>query len=94
VSEPHDIPVAPSRRSVAPANPVRDENANGHVTLVVYGWTNAQPGVLSWLFPNYRAAVRGARALRNAEKWAVVAGAESDLDLARMRGEVLLEETG
>jgi hypothetical protein len=95
--EPHDIPVAPPSRTRSPASHRQlggEENPHGHVTLVVYGWTNAQPGVLSWVFPSYRAALRGARALRNAEKWAVVAGAESDLELARLRGEVLLEETG
>ncbi len=92
--EPHDIPVARPRSTAPHRHLGGEESAQGQVTLVVYGWTNAQPGVLSWVFPSYRAAVRGARALRNAEKWAVVAGDEPDLELARLRGEVLLEETG
>jgi hypothetical protein len=75
-----------------------------HVTLVVYGWKNVEPGTLSWVFPSVGAAVAAARAMRNAVKWAIVAGrreveTEDDeghdpLDDARAHGAVLIEEAG
>ena len=45
-----------------------------HVTLVVYGWQNVEPGTLSWVFPSVGAAVAAARAMKNAVRWAIVAG--------------------
>jgi hypothetical protein len=45
-----------------------------HVTLVVYGWKNVEPGTLSWVFPSVGAAVGAARAMKNAVRWAIVAG--------------------
>ncbi len=44
------------------------------VTLVVYGWKSVEPGTLSWVFPSVTAAVAAARAMKNAVKWAIVAG--------------------
>jgi hypothetical protein len=72
-----------------------------HVTLVVYGWKNVEPGTLSWVFPSVGAAVAAARAMKNAVKWAIVAGRrdsqasqEEDLDAARAHGAVLIEQAG
>jgi hypothetical protein len=45
-----------------------------HVTLVVYGWKNVEPGTLSWVFPSVTAAVAAARCMTNAVRWAIVAG--------------------
>ncbi len=73
------------------------------VTLVVYGWKSVQPGTLSWVFPSVTAAVSAARAMKNAVKWAIVAGKrENDadraqdeaLDEARANGAVLIEQAG
>ncbi len=54
------------------------------VTLVVYGWKSVEPGTLSWVFPSVGAAVSAARAMKNAVRWAIVAGrsarAESDTE--------------
>lgn len=61
------------------------------VTLVVYEWQNAEPGTLSWQFQSLEAAVAAARAIRNAVRWAVVAGAEPNLARARELGLVLAE---
>lgn len=47
------------------------------VTLVVYGWSNVQPGTLSWVFPSFEAAIRAARALRNATQWAIMGGSDA-----------------
>ena len=65
------------------------------VTLVVYAWHNVQPGVLSWIFPTVRAALSAAYAMRNAVRWAIVRGRADaeDLDVARMTGDVLIENT-
>lgn len=65
------------------------------VTLVVYAWHNVQPGVLSWIFPTVRAALSAAYAMRNAVRWAIVRGRAdaNDLDLARLSGDVLIENT-
>lgn len=67
------------------------------VTLIVYGWQNVEPGTLSWVFPSYEAALRAARAMRNAVRWAIVAGKRHatslpSLDEARAHGRVLAEE--
>ncbi len=65
------------------------------VTLVVYAWHNVQPGVLSWIFPTVRAALSAAYAMRNAVRWAIVRGRAhaEDLDIARLTGDVLIENT-
>ncbi len=65
------------------------------VTLVVYAWHNVQPGVLSWIFPTVRAALSAAYAMRNAVHWAIVRGRAhaEDLDIARLTGDVLIENT-
>jgi hypothetical protein len=65
------------------------------VTLVVYAWHNVQPGVLSWIFPTARAALSAAYAMRNAVHWAIVRGRAhaEDLDIARLTGDVLIENT-
>src|SRR5580692_1792046 len=41
------------------------------VTLVVYGWTAAEPGTLWWAFPSVAAALAAANAMRNAVRWAI-----------------------
>ena len=78
------------------------------VTLVVYGWKSVEPGTLSWVFPSVGAAVAAARTMKNAVRWAIVAGrrendAEDDeasereraaLDEARAKGTVLVEQAG
>ena len=69
-----------------------------HVTLVVYGWHNVEPGTLSWVFPSVTAAVAAARAMKNAVRWAIVAGrreaSDDDLIDARAHGAVLIEQAG
>ena len=66
------------------------------VTLVVYGWHNVQPGTLSWVFPSVTAAIDAARAMKNAIRWAILAGHQSaanvDVETERMRGMVLCEQ--
>ncbi len=70
------------------------------VTLVVYGWQNVEPGTLSWVFPSVGAAVAAARAMKNAVKWAIVAGKRDTESLdaalaeARAHGAVLIEKAG
>jgi hypothetical protein len=82
-------------------NPLLDQ-----VTLVVYGWKSVEPGTLSWVFPSVGAAVAAARTMKNAVRWAIVAGRrENDgdeaegtpddaLDVARANGAVLIEQAG
>jgi hypothetical protein len=77
-----------------------------HVTLVVYGWQNVEPGTLSWVFPSVGAAVAAARAMKNAVRWAIVAGKREtpqpedleetkvQLDELRANGTVLMEQAG
>ena len=66
------------------------------VTLVVYGWTAAEPGTLWWAFPSVAAALAAARAMKNAVLWAIVEGpprgAIVDLATARAAGSVLVEQ--
>jgi len=58
--------------------PVADaEKVAGEVTLVVYGWHNVSPGTLSWVFPSFEAAMKAARALRNATQWAIMGGRDA-----------------
>ena len=66
--------------------------ATHRVTLVVYAWNNAQPGTLSWTFPNARQALVAARALTNADRWAILSGETRDIDAARKRGDLLFEK--
>ena len=66
------------------------------VTLVIYGWYDAQPGTLAWAFPSLRAAISAARAMRNAIRWLIVEGKSAlegdvDVDALRRAGRVLLE---
>ena len=94
----------PQTKARKPMNPLLD-----HVTLVVYGWKNVEPGTLSWVFPSVGAAVAAARAMKNAVRWAIVAGrrgeeanddaeetseAEDPLAEARAKGAVLIEQAG
>ncbi len=58
----------------------------GEVTLVVYGWHNVQPGTLSWVFPSFEAAMRAARALRNATQWAIMGGSDASGRILAERG--------
>jgi hypothetical protein len=67
-----------------------------NVTLVIYGWEGNEPGTLSWVFPSVESALRAVRALRNAVRWLVVAGARAttamrDVDEIRRRERVLVE---
>jgi hypothetical protein len=64
---------------------------NTDVSLIVYLWHNVQPGTLSWTVPTVRAAVSAAYAMKNAVKWAIVRGEESDIDAARRAGRVMIE---
>jgi hypothetical protein len=74
----------------APARAARE------VSLIVYGWHNVEPGPLSWVFPSVRAALSAAKAMRNAVRWAIVAGRHqaTALDEARATGRVILEHAG
>jgi hypothetical protein len=69
-------------------------NVASVVTLLVYGWDGAQPGTLSWQYPDVPAALLGAKALRNASRWAILAGELRDLDQARQLGSILHQEGG
>jgi hypothetical protein len=65
------------------------------VTLFVYGWENVEPGPLSWVFPSLRAALEAVRTMRNAIGWSICSGTEwADVDVARARGAVLVEQHG
>ncbi|HEY2513728.1 MAG TPA: hypothetical protein VGI39_22830 [Polyangiaceae bacterium] len=93
----------PQTKARKTMNPLLD-----HVTLVVYGWKNVEPGTLSWVFPSVGAAVAAARAMKNAVRWAIVAGrrgeeandaeendeTEDPLAEARAKGAVLIEQAG
>ncbi len=77
-------------------NPILEQ-----VTLVVYGWKSVEPGTLSWVFPSVGAAVAAARAMKNAVRWAILAGRRSTsddedegLEQARAHGAVLIEQAG
>lgn len=69
------------------------EAAVSQVTLVVYGWNNVEPGTLSWVFPRLAAAMAAVRAMKNAVRWAILAGPRDsvDVDEARAHGLVLAE---
>ena len=65
--------------------PVAREDSS-EVTLVVYGWHNVQPGTLSWVFPTFDAAMRAARALRNATQWAILGGSGATGQILAQQG--------
>jgi len=74
-----------------------DPNLVRQVTLVVYEWHNVEPGTLSWVFPSVQAALAAARAMKNAVKWAVIAGRRTqkvDVESERASGLVLAEQAG
>jgi hypothetical protein len=73
----------------------RMKSPRSGVTLVIYGWYDAQPGTLAWAFPSLRAAVSAVRAMRNAIRWLIVEGksaidGEVDVDALRRAGRILL----
>lgn len=86
---------AASRRKRADASSAA--TAVSQVTLVVYGWNNVEPGTLSWVFPSLAAAMSAVRAMKNAVRWAILAGpretvdVEEDVEAARAHGLVLAE---
>jgi hypothetical protein len=85
------VPAPESSESVVDPALVRQ------VTLVVYEWHNVEPGTLWWVFPSVQAALSAARAMRNAVKWAIVAGqrtAKVDVEQERESGHVLAEQPG
>jgi hypothetical protein len=73
------------------------EKTTGAVTLVIYGWTESQPGTLAWVFPSLRSALRAVRAMRNALRWVILKGrqvfeeGEVDIDALRQSGRILIE---
>jgi hypothetical protein len=72
------------------------KKTTGAVTLVIYGWSESQPGTLAWVFPSLRAALRAVRAMRNAIRWIILKGqqvfeGEVDIDALRQSGRILLE---
>ena len=79
------------RRETAP-EPVSRASA---VTLIVYGWEQVEPGTLAWVFPSFAAALSAVRAMKNAVRWAIVAGRREvhdvDVEQARAHGLVLAE---
>lgn len=78
---------------LAAADAPRAKRVADQVTLIVYGWHNVEPGTLSWVFPSYDAAMAAAGAMRNAVRWAIVAGKRwTNLDEARAHGAVLAEQ--
>jgi hypothetical protein len=72
------------------------KKTTGAVTLVIYGWSESQPGTLAWVFPSLRAALNAVRAMRNAIRWMILKGkqafeGEVDLDALRQSGSILME---
>ena len=69
--------------------------AVSQVTLIVYGWSSVEPGTLAWVFPSFAAAMVAVRAMKNAVRWAIVAGRRADVavdvEQARAHGLVLAE---
>jgi hypothetical protein len=68
----------------------------GAVTLVIYEWSESQPGTLGWVFPSLAAALRAVRAMRNALRWLIVRGkravdGQSDIGALRRSGGILIE---
>ncbi len=90
------LPLAPSQEGLptdTAMSPLLEQ-----VTLVIYGWKSVEPGILSWAFPSVGAALTAARAMTNAVRWAIVAGAPLSLDTtvdvarARASGNVICEQ--
>jgi len=78
-----------------PAHPAPTMERDERVRLVVWGWHSVQPGTLSWIFPSARAALAAAHTMKNAVRWAILRGHEMlDLETARARGVVLVEQAG
>ncbi|MBX3233066.1 MAG: hypothetical protein KIT84_12925 [Labilithrix sp.] len=74
-----------SRPSAVPA--VRE------VTLFVYGWSQVEPGLLSWTFQDLRSALDAVQRMKNAIAWCIVQGTGwDDLAAARTSGKVLVEQ--
>lgn len=74
----------------------RVTKTTGAVTLVIYGWSESQPGTLAWVFPSLRAALRAVRAMRNAMRWIILKGqqvfeGEVDIDALRQSAHILVE---
>ena len=72
------------------------KKTTGAVTLVIYGWSESQPGTLAWVFPSLRAALNAVRAMRNALRWMILKGKQAfegdvDLDALRQSGRILME---
>lgn len=88
VDAPRAVPAPPSSRELLRT---REPLTFPSVMLVVYEWQNAEPGTLSWQFSDVEAATTAARAMRNAVRWAVIAGNEPNLARARELGLVLAE---
>jgi hypothetical protein len=70
--------------------------SRGNVTLVIYEWRESQPGTLAWVFPSLGAALRAARAMRNALRWVIVRGRraiDGEIDIGALRRDagVLIE---
>lgn len=75
------------------SDPEGAATAAREVTLFVHGWYNVEPGLLSWTFPSLRSALDAVRRMKNAIGWCVVSGTGwRDLDTARARGAVLVEQ--
>lgn len=72
------------------------KKTTGAVTLVIYGWSESQPGTLAWVFPSLKSALRAVRAMRNALRWIIVKGRQAfegdvDIDALRQAGRILME---
>jgi len=88
----HDLPLPLSKPRV---QRVSEAPPAAHVTLVVYGWHNVEPGTLSWVFPNVRTAIGAANTMKNAVQWAIVKGDRAvDVDSARRDGSIVVERCG
>ena len=72
------------------------KKTTGAVTLVIYGWSESQPGTLAWVFPSLRAALNAVRAMRNALRWMILKGKQAfdgdvDIEALRQSGRILME---
>ena len=88
-----DSDVFVCRHVVTPIAVVEPEPTRSAVTLFVYGWHVVEPGTLSWVFPNIRAALAAVRTMRNATQWCIANGTNfEDLEAARAANAVLVEQ--
>ena len=63
------------------------------VTLFVHGWSQVEPGLLSWIFQDLRSALDAVQRMKNAIAWCIVSGTcWDDLDSARASGKILVEQ--